>query len=185
MFHKWFWATFERKLKFEHFCPGEVRVRQSEIENIMAYKKNLLAHWFQFGNVLQMILSYFWVKTKIWTFLPRWSQSAPKWHTLFHVHPLFSSLPAAFTSATPFHTSRPIRPSPGPRGFKASLRPSQHHVRTATAWRSIVVGVTGFKLMISMCSLIRWSCNLVEVLFEVLWTCVPKDFVWRYFVAEK
>ena len=32
-------------------------------------------------------------------------------------------------------------------------------------WRSIVVGVTGFKLMISMCSLIR---NLVEVLFEVL-----------------
>ena len=39
--------------------------------------------------------------------------------------------------------------------------------------RSIVVGVTGFKfikLTISMCSLIRWSCNLVEVLFEV--TCV-------------
>ena len=34
--------------------------------------------------------------------------------------------------------------------------------------RSIVVGVTGFKLMISMCSLIRCSCNLVEVLFEVL-----------------
>ena len=28
----------------------------------------LLAHWF--GNVLQMILSYFWAKTKIWTFFP-------------------------------------------------------------------------------------------------------------------
>ena len=35
---------------------------------------------------------------------------------------------------------------------------------------SIVVGVTGFKLTISMCSLIRWfwSCNLVEMLFKVL-----------------
>ena len=28
---------FERKLKFEHFCPGEVRVRQNDIEKIMAY----------------------------------------------------------------------------------------------------------------------------------------------------
>ena len=55
------------------------------------------------------------------------------------------------------------------------------------AWRSIVVGVTGFKLTISMCSLIRRSCNLVEVsvLFKVLYTCVPKDFVGRCFVAEK
>ena len=68
MFYKWFWATFKQKLKFEHFCPGEVRVRQSEIEKIMAYQNFLLAHWF--GNVLQMILSYFWAKTKIWTFFP-------------------------------------------------------------------------------------------------------------------
>ena len=30
---------FERKLKFENFCPGEVRVRQNDIEKIMAYQK--------------------------------------------------------------------------------------------------------------------------------------------------
>ena len=78
MFHKWFWATFERKLKFEHFCPGEVIVRQNDIKKLWRTKRFLLAHWF--GNVPQMILSYFWAKTKIWKFLPRWSQSAPKWH---------------------------------------------------------------------------------------------------------
>ena len=32
-------------------------------------------------------------------------------------------------------------------------------------WRSIAVMVTGFKLTILMCSLICWSCNLVEALF--------------------
>ena len=173
MSHKWFWAIFEQKLKFEHFSQVKSECAKMTWKKLWRTKKFLLAHWF--GNVLQLILSYFWAKTKIWTFLPRWSQSAPKWHTLFHVvptrasalglcfllphrgggkhrprrkhrpsalarvgtifhvHPLFSSLPAAFTSATPFHTSWPIQPSPGPRGSKASLRPSQHHVRTATA----------------------------------------------------
>ena len=29
---------FERKLKFEHFCPGEVRVRQND-RKMMAYQK--------------------------------------------------------------------------------------------------------------------------------------------------
>ena len=68
MFHKWFWATFERKLKFENFCPGEVRVRQNDMEKLWRTKRFLLAHWF--GNVPQIILSYFWAKTKIWKFCP-------------------------------------------------------------------------------------------------------------------
>ena len=38
----------------------------------------------------------------------------------------------------------------------------------ALGGRSIVVRVTGFKLTISMSTLIRLSCNLVEILFEVL-----------------
>ena len=66
MFHKWFWATFERKLKFEHFCPGEVIVRQKDIKKLWRTKRFLLAHWFR--NVSQMILSYIWAKTKIWKF---------------------------------------------------------------------------------------------------------------------
>ena len=66
MFHKWFWATFERKLKFEHFCPGEVIVRQKDNKKLWRTKRFLLAHWF--GNVSQMILSYIWAKTKIWKF---------------------------------------------------------------------------------------------------------------------
>ena len=49
--------------------------------------------------------------------------------------------------------------------------------------------VTGFKLTISMCSLIRLNCNLVKVLLKVLETCVPKDFVGRCgeikLIAEK
>ena len=62
----------------------------------------------------------------------------------------------------------------------------QYYIYTTPPFgRSILVGVTGFKLTISMFSLIRWSYNLVEVLFEVLWTCVSKDFVRRCFVAAK
>ena len=68
MFHKWFWATFERKLKFEHFCPGEVIVRQKDIKKLWRTKRFLLAHWF--GNVPQIIVNYFWAKTKIWKFCP-------------------------------------------------------------------------------------------------------------------
>ena len=68
MFHKWCWATFERKLKFEHFCPGEVIVRQKDIKKLWRTKRFLLAHWF--GNVPQIIVSYFWAKTKIWKFCP-------------------------------------------------------------------------------------------------------------------
>ena len=64
MILSYFWA----KTKIWTFFPGKVRVRQNDIEKIMAYQKILLAHWF--GNVLQMILSYFWAKTKIWTFFP-------------------------------------------------------------------------------------------------------------------
>ena len=59
---------FERKLKFEHFCPGEVIVRQNDIKKLWRTKRFLLAHWF--GNVPKIILSYFWAKTKIWTFCP-------------------------------------------------------------------------------------------------------------------
>ena len=47
----------------------------------------------------------------------------------------------------------------GLEGFKNALNMGE---------ASIVVGGKGFKLTILMCSLIRWSCNLVEVLFEVL-----------------
>ena len=46
-------SYFERKLKFEKIFPGEVRVRQNDIEKLWRTKKFLLAHWF--GNVSQMI----------------------------------------------------------------------------------------------------------------------------------
>ena len=67
---------------------------------------------------------------------------------------------------------------------KYNLNHSAERSKRKEKWRTIVVGVTGFKLTIFMFSLIRWSCNLVNVLFEVLLTCVPKDFVRRCFVAE-
>ena len=56
-------------------CP---KISPKFPQNLECTKKMLLAHWF--GNVPQMIFSYFWVKTKIWKFLLRWSQSEPKWH---------------------------------------------------------------------------------------------------------
>ena len=52
-----FELLLSEKLKFENVCPGEVRVRQNDMEKLWRTKRFLLAHWF--GNVPQMILSYF------------------------------------------------------------------------------------------------------------------------------
>ena len=59
MFNKWFWATFERKLKFEHFCPGEVIVRQNDIKKIMAYQKIFIGPlvWKCSTNDFELLLS--------------------------------------------------------------------------------------------------------------------------------
>ena len=68
--------NFERKLEFENFSQGQSAPKWQK--KWWLTKKCLLAHWFE--NVPQMMLSYFGAKTKIWSFLPRWSHSAPKWH---------------------------------------------------------------------------------------------------------
>ena len=50
---------FERKLKLENFCPGEVRVRQNDIEKIMGYQKCFIGPlvWKCFTNDFELLLS--------------------------------------------------------------------------------------------------------------------------------
>ena len=57
----------------------------------------------------------------------------------------------------------------------------------AVRGKCILVIVTGFRSMISIACLHHWfcKCNLVHILFEMILTCVPNDFVRRRFVTEK
>ena len=50
---------FERKLKFDNFFPGEVRVRQNDIEKIMAYQKIFIGPlvWKCSTNDFELLLS--------------------------------------------------------------------------------------------------------------------------------
>ena len=52
-------SYFERKLKFDHFFPGEVRVRQNDIEKIMAYQKIFIGPlvWKCSTNEFELLLS--------------------------------------------------------------------------------------------------------------------------------
>ena len=52
-------SYFERKLKFDNFFPGEVRVRQNDIEKIMAYQKIFIGPlvWKCSTNDFELLLS--------------------------------------------------------------------------------------------------------------------------------
>ena len=70
MFHTWFWTTFERKVNFENFCPGEVRVHQNDIEK---FHKKVLVHS-KFFYVILVHSDFTWPKFSNFSFRSKVAQ---------------------------------------------------------------------------------------------------------------